>query len=134
MKIQTLNHTRILRQLATPLGGLLVLCELAAAPQQAIAAGRVTERPIADFVKAQGTFDFGLLFVPPVPNFLGESDPASGLSMSVDYAGLADKACEGVAGTQYTGKIKEKALADGRAQVNVELLTLDAISWLVDGS
>jgi len=133
MTIQTLNHTRILRRFATPLAGLLVFSVLAATPQQAVAADRATERPIADFVNAQGTFDFGFLFVPPVPNFLGWTDSASGLSLSIDYAGLADKACHGVAGTKYTGKVKEKRLADGRAEVTVELLTLDAITWVVNG-
>jgi hypothetical protein len=85
-------------------------------------------------VDAQGTFDIGFLFVPPVPNFLGSGDPVSGLSMSIDYAGLADETCGNVAGTTFAGTVKEKLLPDGRAEVMVELLTTDAIAWVVNGT
>ena len=80
-----------------------------------------------------GTFDLGVLFVPPVPNFLGSSDPVAGLSMSIDYAGLADKTCGNVAGTTFAGRVKEKLLPGGRAEVSVNLLTMDAIAWVVNG-
>jgi hypothetical protein len=86
-----------------------------------------------DFVDAQGTFDVGFLIIPPVPNFLGASDPDAGLSMSVDYAGLADAACDGIAGTRFRGIVQEKPLKDGRAEVYVELKTFDAITWVIDG-
>jgi hypothetical protein len=126
--------TMLLRSFTAPLVGLLVFTALAGTPQQASAAGRVHERPISDFLKAQGTFDFGLLFVPPAPNFLGADDPDARLIMSVDYAGLVDAACNGLANTQFAGKVKEKRLADGRAEVTVELFTLDAITWVAAGT
>lgn len=92
------------------------------------------ERPLTEFLDAQGTFDFfGTLFVPPVPNFLGAGDPVAGLSMSVDYAGLADAACDGIAGTTFAGAVKETPLPDGRALVSVELITSRAITWVIVG-
>ncbi len=123
------------RGLAAPLAALLlVFSALVGTPQQGVAAGAVTRRPISDFVDAQGTFDLGFLFVPPVPNFLGSSDPVAGLGMSIDYAGLADKTCDNVADTTFAGTVKEKLLPDGRAEVSVELLTMDAIAWVVSVS
>jgi hypothetical protein len=121
------------RGLAAPLAALLlVFSALVGTPQQGVAAGKVTERDILAFVAAQGTFP-GKLFVPPVPNFLGSSDPVSGLSMSIDYAGLANNTCGNVAGTTFAGSVKETLLPDGRAEVSVELLTTNAIAWVVNG-
>jgi hypothetical protein len=92
------------------------------------------ERPLADFLAAQGTFDLGFLLVPPpVPNFLVWTDPQSKLGLSVDYAGLADRACGGVAGTTFAGRVSEYAFPDGRAAVTVDLYAIDAITWVVDG-
>lgn len=102
-------------------------------------------RPIQEFVDAQGTWCLPdgvggcLLFVPPLENFLGFSDPADGLSMSVDYAGIADRwivAESGGAvsfGTTFSGGITERPLADGRAEVQVILRTRNALTWVVDG-
>lgn len=98
------------------------------------AAAQTVERPLSDYLEAQGTFDFfGILFVPPVPNFIGATDPAAELGMSVDYAGLADAACGGIAGTTFSGEIHETALPDGRALVSVELITSNAITWVIEG-
>jgi hypothetical protein len=130
---ETAMKMTFVRWLAAPMVGLLVFSALLGTSRQSIAAGQVTTRPILDFVNAQGTFDLGFLIVPPVPNFLGTSDPVAGLSMSIDYAGLADETCGGVAGTTFAGSVKEKLLPDGRAEVTVELLTSDAIAWVVDG-
>ena len=97
------------------------------------------ERPIEDFVDAQGTFciDDGsggcFLFVPPVANFLGWSDPKEEISASVDYAGLADAYANGAFGTETTGTVTERPLKDGRAEVHVKLHTTNALSWVVDG-
>jgi len=91
------------------------------------------ERPISDFVDAQGTFDAGGLLVPPVANFLAWTDPASKLGLSVDYAGLADEACGGIARTRFAGRVCEQPLFDGRYEVTVDLYTLDAITWVVKG-
>jgi hypothetical protein len=104
---------------------------------------QATNRPIEDFVDTQGTFclDDGMggcvLFVPPIENFLGQSDPSNGLLSSVDYAGLADKWIGGAApngcgmsfGTTFSGRVTERALADGRAAVHVVLHTNNALAW-----
>jgi hypothetical protein len=96
-------------------------------------------RPIEDFVNAQGTFcspdGMGgcLLFIPPIENFLGMSDPAAGLLASVDYAGLADDWLGGSLGTEFDGTVIERPLADGRAQVRVILHTSNALTWVVEG-
>jgi hypothetical protein len=122
--------TTLVRWTTAPLITLLVCGALGGAPQSAFAAASVTERPISDFVDVQGTFDLGFLFLPPVPNFFSWTDPDSELNLSIDYAGLADKTCNGVAGTTFAGRIKEKLLPDGRAEVTVELFTLDAMTFV----
>ena len=117
-----------------------------------------TIRPIEDFVARQGTFcldvNFSgtyvneivdgnfvgncptgeppLLFVPPVANFIGSSDPDKGRLASVDYAGLADHWAGGAFGTAINGTIIERPLADGRALVEVLLRTNNALTWVVD--
>jgi hypothetical protein len=102
-------------------------------PSPALADNNATTRPIGDFVDAQGTYDIGFLFVPPVDNYIGWTDPNSGLSMSVDYAGIADDYYGGVFGTTFGGTVTERPLADGRAEVTVVLQTKDALTYVVDG-
>ncbi len=102
-------------------------------------------RPIEDFLAAQGTFCFDpeliglppgecLIFVPPVANFIGWTDPEQNHGASVDYAGLADAwiRSEGGEGfhTQFKGKVYERALDDGRAKVKVVLETRNALTWI----
>jgi hypothetical protein len=111
--------------------------------------GQTTTRPIEDFVDNQGTYciDDGMggcfLFVPPIENFFGQSDPSNSLVSSVDYAGLADEWIQGPGGeaggcgmsfgTTFSGQIKEQALEDGRAAVHVVLHTDNALTWVTDG-
>lgn len=100
-------------------------------------------RPISDFVSTQGTFciDDGMggcfLFVPPIANFVGISDPNKNISMSMDYAGLANSSivANGGAslGTATSGTIIERPLPDGRAEVQVLLHTTNALTWVIDG-
>jgi hypothetical protein len=101
------------------------------------------QRPIEDFVDTQGTFCIGdpsdcFLFVPPIENFLGQSDPANHLLSSVDYAGLADEWIIGESGgaisfgTTFSGTVTEKPLADGRAKVHVVLHTRNALTWVTE--
>jgi hypothetical protein len=118
---------------AAALAVLLALGGLLGTTQPAAAQAAPTERDIKEFIDAQGTFDAGFLVIPPVPNFLGASDSDAGLSMSCDYAGLADETCDGIAGTTFKGTVREKPLPDGRAEVYVELETYDAITWVIDG-
>ena len=119
-----------------------------------------TIRPIEDFVERQGrfcidtNFDGGyentivdgnfvgncstgappLLFVPPIANFIGTSDPEEQRLASVDYAGLADAWSGGELGTSFEGRVTERPLADGRALVTVLLSTDNALTWVVDDS
>lgn len=109
--------------------------------------GQAVQRPIEDFLVNQGTYCFPnpyppppcLLFVPPIQNFMGWSDPQRNLLASVDYAGLADQwitAHTGGAitfGTRFSGGILERPLPDGRAAVTVRLFTHNALCWVVEG-
>ena len=117
-----------------------------------------TTRPIEDFVDRQGTFcwdvnfqnggyqdvivdgnfvgncDNGappILFVPPIANFLGTSDPQQGRLGSIDYAGLADYWSGGAFGTTFSGTVIERPLRDGRAHVKVVLRTQNALTLVV---
>lgn len=127
-------QTTLSRSIAALLAAMAVLAlsGLVDAPPLDAKGPKVTERDIEEFVAAQGTFDSDSLLVPPVPNFLGSADPESQLGLSVDYAGLANETCGGVARTKLAGRVKEKALAGGRAEVSVELRTTKAITWVVD--
>lgn len=99
--------------------GLITLVPLAQA-------NSATQRPIEDFVSTQGTFciDDGMggcfLFVPPIENFFGLSDPKANLCMSIDYAGLADAWISSVSGggvsfgTTFEGTVTERPLTGPR--------------------
>ncbi len=97
--------------------------------------GHTVQRPLADFLNAQGTSS---LFVPPVPDYVGWSDnPPNGCNSTrfalVDYAGIAAQwlAANGGPhlGTRLSGTVTERTLADGRADVSVEIHTSNALSW-----
>ncbi len=90
------------------------------------------QRPIEDFVSTQGSF-FGDPFA-----ILSWTAPAQELFTVVDYAGTIDSfmtALTGGAvsfGTQISGKVTERALPDGRAEVHVRLKTTNAWCFAVD--
>jgi hypothetical protein len=117
---------------------VLILVTVAVAGEGLIVAA-AGQRPIEDFVNAQGTFcvDDGSggcwLIVPPVANFIGWTDLAEGIVASVDYAGLADAFAGGAFGTETTGTVTERPLKDGRAEVHVRLHTTNALSWVAEG-
>ena len=105
--------------------------------------GGAAQRPISEFVSAQGTFcrpdgaGGCLLFVPPLQNFLGWRDPQENISISVDYAGIADAWLQsqpgGVdLGTTTSGILTERPLPDGRAEVHVRLHTRNALTWVIN--
>ena len=114
-------------------------------PLAAVGPASATQRPIEDFLAPQGTLclpdgDGGcFLFVPPVENFLGLSDPAAGLFASIDYAGLADEWITAESGgavsfeTRFRGSVTETPLPDGRAEVFVRLHTTNALTWAIEG-
>lgn len=127
----------ILAQRAKPVLVTLRFSVIALSPAAtAPALATSSPRPISDFISQQGTFCFldgrggSVLFVPPLPNFIGWSDWRSGIKASVDYAGLANATFGGVFGTQPSGTAVECPLTDGRAQVTVTLHTTNALTWV----
>lgn len=109
---------------------------LAAAPQKLPEPSQAVQRPLSDFLGAQGSTN---LFLPPIPDFVGWSDnPPNGCNStefaSVDYAGVAAAWLEAnggpSVGTELSGSVTERPLADGRADVRVELHTRNAITWV----
>lgn len=113
---------------------------------------KTVQRSIDEFVDAQGTFCFPpifnppgsavidgcLIFVPPIQNHFGASDPANTLLASVDYAGLSDDWIKGQGhpgfGTKTLGTVTEKSQPDGTAEIKVVLKTSNALMWVADGS
>lgn len=136
-----MNKRRITATTALSLVAAAVLSAAGAAQ----AGPNATQRPIADFVSAQGThcLDDGgggcILFIPPVPNYMGFSDPARGWCGTADYAGVANTWITAASGgtisfgTQISGTVTEKPRADGRAEVTVRLQTRNALVWVIDG-
>jgi hypothetical protein len=96
-----------------------------------------TQRPISDFVDTQGTFclDDGaggcVIFVPPVPNFVGFTDTVHDLAISFDYAGLSDDVLGGTLGTTFSGSISERTLKDGSVIITVRLHTSNALVYVI---
>ena len=143
------NFTISRVKLAALFGGALILTSLAT---DAIAA----QRPISDFLSRQGKFCLQLdangfvdcdashytddttsggcfLFIPPVANYSGWSDPKSVTSASFDYAGLANAALGGRLGTTMDGSIDEITQPDGSVIVKVVLHTRNAMAFAVQG-
>jgi hypothetical protein len=91
------------------------------------------QRPLSDFLNAQGTKSFPSLFG-PIPVFFftpGAGDPGAW----IDYAGLAAPFLAGRGlslGTSISGSVTERPLADGRAEVTVLLQTANALAWVQD--
>lgn len=141
------SNTNMKRIFRIPVFALLVVFLLALAAPFVLAAEdapAVINRPISEFVAAQGTYCFDdggggcLLFEPPVQNFLGQNDPVRMKSASVDYAGLANEwivenGGESL-GTRFSGSVKEYPLPDGRARVKVVLKTKRALTWVEDSA
>ena len=89
------------------------------------------QRPLSDFLSAQGTTS---LFQTPVPDYIGWfNNPPTHFAL-VDYAGLASKWLQDNGGpslgTQVSGTVSERPLADGRAEVTVILHTTNALAWV----
>jgi hypothetical protein len=92
------------------------------------------QRPLSDFISAQGTTS---IFQVPVPDYIGWGSNTARYDCRfalVDYAGLAAKwiADNGgpSLGTQVSGSVTERALNDGRAEVTVVLHTTKALVWV----
>jgi hypothetical protein len=93
-------------------------------------------RPLSDFINAQGTTT---CFTPPAPAQLGASSDADIPPVRfalVDYTGLTAKFLLDnyniALGTTVSGTVLERALADGRALVTVNLHTQNALGWAIN--
>ena len=102
----------------------------------AIAGGKAPEssvqiRPIEDFLDAQGT-----LPLPAELQSLGWTDPKTVRFAQVDFSSHANKwivESGGISlGTETEGKVIERPLSDGRAEVTVLLHTKNALTWVVE--
>lgn len=93
----------------------------------------VTERPLSDFLKAQGTLNDPPQFFPPAKDYVGWAG-GNGVNFAlVDYAGLADKYIQAQTGrsigTKVHGIVLECTLHTGKAQVSVTLVTTKALGF-----
>jgi hypothetical protein len=99
-------------------------------------ASEAKQRPLADFINAQGTTT---CFTPPAPAQLGASsdfdNPPIRFAL-VDYTGLTGKFLfdtYGISlGTTVSGSVSERPLDDGRAEVTVNLHTSNALAWAMN--
>jgi hypothetical protein len=118
---------------------------MVSAPTTVVGQNATIMRPIGEFVAAQGLYCLNPpscdLFQPPVPNYIGwtgrrPGDPTGDYTLFslVDYAGVANR--WRVAnrltslGTQTRGTVTERRLADGRAEVSVNLFASNALAWV----
>lgn len=98
--------------------------------QRAAIAENVYQRPIEDFVTAQGAqaelspYDY--------IGWLSVADRLPDRLAVVDYAGITDKTLGLGLGTAFKGLITERPLSDGRAEVVVTLETQNALIWVAD--
>lgn len=120
--------------------GLLFASAAAISGLLGAAAVQAAERPLSDFLDAQGSTSF---FWPPFPDYFGWANNAGLVSSAgksrqcrfagIDYAGLSAKYLKDVAfldlGTTVSGKVHERPLADGRAEVTVVLHTTNALTF-----
>lgn len=131
-----MHNTRPWLSIVATLGVMLLL--LGVAPITSVA-GKTVHRPISEFLSAQGKQCDGTggcyLYVPPDPNFMGWStdmDKTPVLFAGVDYAGLAAEAYYSGKKPQIEGTVTERPLADGRAEIRVQLHTKGANVWVME--
>lgn len=94
--------------------------------------GNAYQRPLSDFLSAQGSTSG---FFPPLPDFVAwtNNNPLDKFA-AVDYTGLVGDylASHGGPnlGTRVNGTVMERPLADGRAEVTVNLHVVNALTWV----
>ena len=104
----------------------------------------VTQRPVEDFLAAQGTFCIDPsnncdLITAPVPEFISWFSGSFATTGIVDYAGMANTWLQQVSGgaislgTTVEGSVTERALKGGGVEVHVILRTTNALTWAGDG-
>jgi len=92
------------------------------------------QRPLSDFLSRQGTTT---VQTAPVPDYLAWTDPADGVMIAVDYAGIANAWTQTQSGgavsygTTISGRVIERPLADGRAEVQIIIHAQNALSYVV---
>jgi len=111
-------------------GLCLALVAVAALATVNPCAAQTANRPLSDFLDAQGTTSN---FFPPTPDFVGWFDNPTTTFALVDYAGLAAEylATHGgpSLGTTITGGVTETLLADGTYEVTVSVNAKNALAW-----
>ncbi len=97
---------------------------------EAVTLAKTTQRPIMDFVSAQGLTTY---FVSPALDFMGWGAVTDDgyLLASVDYAGVSDRYLDGALGTTFSGSVTERELPDGRAEVSVNLHTRSTLVYFL---
>ena len=103
-------------------------------------------RPIGEFIAAQGTYCLGtdaggnpvcggnpangcFHYIPPFPNYIDWTDPATGNSVTFDYAGLFAGYLGNPFGTTLSGSINEVVQGDGTVIDDITLHTDNAVTW-----
>jgi hypothetical protein len=128
-------------RLARPALIVLLLGWLAVGFMPAVSthAAQAVQRPLSDFLDAQGTISIFNCCAPPVPDYIGWTRPfatptADQRLALVDYAGVANEWLveQGYPslGTTFSGHIIERPLRDGRAEVKVVLHTQNALTYV----
>lgn len=107
----------------------------------AVAQGAAKRLPISAFLDTQGSQS---IYIPPVPDYWGWVAPPPGVKTpassyvggnagSCDYAGLANgwlmQNGYPDLGTAFAGSVTTRSLADGRMLVQVELHTINALTF-----
>src|SRR5262245_30678236 len=124
MKLASL--TRLIAILMLVAGAMLI------APLPAAAAGAV-QRPLSEFLSAQGTTNAA---IPPVPDYIAWTGrpPDYPHLGSMDYAGLANNSLVALGGTsvgtQISGAFLRRDLG-GKYQYELDLFTTNAISFML---
>src|SRR5207249_1751031 len=104
--------------------------------------GQPIQRALDEFLKSQGTFctDNGnggcQLYAGPVGNYLAWFDQGQGMTIAIDYAGLADTWLRQMGrflGTQFNGTVTEQPLADGTVEVTVDFNGANVLSYAARG-
>ena len=112
------------------------------AASAASSAGRVTHRPIEEFVAAQPNYCLlpgnpnGCLNLFPGLDIVSFPDFETGLEFAIDYPGIATEYLRENGGpdlgTTFSGHVKERVLNDGRAEITVLLRTENALGFVAD--
>jgi hypothetical protein len=95
---------------------------------------QANQRPLSDFIDAQGTT---ACFTPPAPaqfGFSSDSDKPPVRFGLIDYTGLTAKYLLNFGinlGTTVSGTVLERPLPDGRALVTVNTHTKNALGWAI---